>query len=490
MAKQPCRITSSKKVHRIHYQYLCIFLTIFFLYSCGRSYDFKNYEKQAREEKEAGWCKNYRLNCPEDLHNPSSIPILINATENDPQCDAQAWALTELSKIKPRSEKITSLIVQSLKESNCEYKLLAAMEMAPTIGNRINEVIPDLINYIENKTEKYFFEKSGEKYAYEKAKYSGAISEKAAILVGNIELSDEQIIASLKQKSTRKNYSHHTPGEIEAATKSYRKLSSLVIKSTEPAEVTTATIPYNPPPQPRIRTDQSEPVQFKKRIALIIGNANYKNAGILANPVNDAKAIEKALKSLNFVTLPCPDCDLNKMKRAIQNFSNLSKDYDVRLFFYAGHGVQVDGENYFLPTDVTLNREQDVELECLRMDYLIKLMEMRSSGINIIMMDACRTNPFERGWHRGPIGRGLAPPKVMPTGSIISFSTSPNKVALDGYYEPNSPYTAAVVQCIVENGINIETLFKKVRKAVLKKTNNEQRPWESTSLTEDFYFNR
>ena len=296
-------------------------------------------------------------------------------------------------------------------------------------------------------------------------------------LFGEIENTDENI---LKLLQTINN---------DEARDSYRKLSALRIRNIEnahvsenpkPAEIVLSPIPSVQPPVNVSRSAN------EKRVAFLIGNANY-HVGKLANPINDTKAMESVLKTLNFIDYRFDDCDLKKFNMTIQNFDEIVKGYNVRLFFYSGHGIQVAGSNYFVPIDAILRYERDVDSDCIKIDKLLSVMEGAGPGTNIIIMDACRTNPFGKGWHRGPVLRGLAPPKETPLGSIIAYSTAPNKVASDGFGS-NSPYTAAILKYIAEDNITIENLFKKIRKDVMKESRDEQIPWESTCLVGDFYF--
>jgi tetratricopeptide (TPR) repeat protein len=222
----------------------------------------------------------------------------------------------------------------------------------------------------------------------------------------------------------------------------------------------------------------------EKRLALVIGNGNYK-AGILANPENDAKSIEAALKEIDFEVLKYENLRQNEMAKAIDDFGNRLAKYDVGLFYYAGHGIQSKGFNYLIPVDAELKSESDVEYNCVRADRVLGKMEDAKNNINIVILDACRNNPFERSWTRSSAGSGLAN-MTAPAGSIIAFATAPGSTARDGS-EKNSPYTSALLTYIGEPGITAIQMFQKVTAHVLNKSNNMQMPWVSTSLTGDFY---
>jgi TolB-like protein/Flp pilus assembly protein TadD len=173
------------------------------------------------------------------------------------------------------------------------------------------------------------------------------------------------------------------------------------------------------------------------------------------------------------------------MARAIDDFGNRLKKYDVGLFFYAGHGVQSKGFNYLIPVDADLNSESDVEYNCVRADRVLGKMEDAKSKINLVILDACRNNPYERSWTRTSRSRGLAT-MTAPAGSVIAFATSPGSTADDGPGK-NGLYTSGLLNHMNEPGITAIQMFQKVTAFVLKKSNNQQLPWVSTSLTGDFY---
>lgn len=224
----------------------------------------------------------------------------------------------------------------------------------------------------------------------------------------------------------------------------------------------------------------------EQRLALLIGNSHYKYGGSLDNPVNDVRALKEALEGLGFTVMKYEDCSQRAMKRAMDNFGRQLKGKDVGLFFYAGHGVQVDGHNYLLPVDAKLDSENDAEYDCVRADRVLAKMETAGSRTNIVILDACRDNPFERSWRRGTKGEGLAFMNA-PSGSLIAYSTAPGKTALDGRGD-NSPYTSALLQYLGTPNITVIQMFQRVRSTVERKSGYKQTPWESTSLRGDFYF--
>ncbi|MFH2144191.1 MAG: caspase family protein [Bacteroidota bacterium] len=224
-----------------------------------------------------------------------------------------------------------------------------------------------------------------------------------------------------------------------------------------------------------------------KKLALVIGNSNYINGGTLRNPCNDADSLYNALKSLGFTVLKYLDADQKIMKSAMDEFGSKLVNFDIGLFFYAGHGMQVNGINYLIPVDAKIENENQVEYDCVRADRILANMEDAGSKTNIIILDACRDNPFQRSW-RSSGSQGLAFMDA-PSGSIIAYATSPGSYAFDGSGK-NGLYTSALLQHIKSPNTTIEEVFKKVRKTVREESNGKQVPWESTSLEGMFYFSK
>jgi hypothetical protein len=226
----------------------------------------------------------------------------------------------------------------------------------------------------------------------------------------------------------------------------------------------------------------------EKRLALVIGNANYTGGNTLTNPVNDAKAIAVALRDVGFTVMMYLNSDQKSMKKAINDFGEKLQDYTVGLFYYAGHGMQVNGSNYLIPIDAVLKVEQDVEYDCVNSGQLLGKMEAAGTVTNIVILDACRDNPFSRSWSRsaGSAGKGLAFMDA-PSGSIIAYATSPGKTASDGTGK-NGVYTEALLQFIKVPNLSLLEFFQNVRVEVEKKSNKTQTPWESTSLKGNFFF--
>ena len=222
--------------------------------------------------------------------------------------------------------------------------------------------------------------------------------------------------------------------------------------------------------------------QDEKRLALVIGNANYEK-GELKNPVNDARLIASTLDSLEFDVILKENLESQtSFKRAILEFGKKRSNYDGAFVYYAGHGVQISGENYLLPTKVEFSTEDEVEMFGVSVQDIMRYLRDQTDEVNILILDACRDNPFESNWNttRSLKGGGLAkiPP---PTGSLIAFSTDSGQTAPDGDGE-NSQYTLSLVKNMKLENISIDQVFRNVRSEVLELTNGAQRPVENTQL--------
>ena len=230
------------------------------------------------------------------------------------------------------------------------------------------------------------------------------------------------------------------------------------------------------------------PAMAEPRIALVVGNGKYgQEIGSLINPPNDANLMAERLSGLGFQVTKVVNGDQKAMKRAIVDFGEklIAAGPDaVGLFFYAGHGVSVDGDNYLIPVGAQMTREADAEIEAVNADWVLKQMQYAQNRINIVILDSCRNNPLPRSMRSA--GRGLARMDA-PTGSFIGYSTAPGEVAADGDGK-NSPYTAALAEELGKPGIAIEEAFRNVRVRVMSKTGDQQVPWDSSSLTGAFYF--
>lgn len=221
----------------------------------------------------------------------------------------------------------------------------------------------------------------------------------------------------------------------------------------------------------------------ERRIALVIGNGAYKSSH-LANPVNDANDMAAALKKLDFSVKLKINADQKSMENSIRAFGKELRSGGVGLFYFAGHGVQVHGRNYLIPIDTDIESEADVKYESVDAGRVLSQMYEAENGLNIIILDACRDNPYARSFRSSE--KGLAKMDA-PTGSILAYATAPGSVAADGTGR-NGLYTSMLLKHMMTPNLAIERIFKRVRIDVVKASNKVQTPWESSSLMGDFYF--
>lgn len=228
--------------------------------------------------------------------------------------------------------------------------------------------------------------------------------------------------------------------------------------------------------------------QEERRLALVIGNANYDSIAKLANPVNDAKLIARILDSLDFEVILATDLDKGEFMSKVVEFGKKRADYDVGFVYYAGHGVQINGENYLLPTNQNFDEEWKVEEYAINVNRIMKYLTIITDQVNILILDACRNNPWEGNFRSvgGSNNGGLA--KIpAPTGSLIAFSTDAGAVAADGDGE-NSIYCKSLVKNMLLKNTTLDQVFRNVRTDVLKKSNKKQRPIESSQLTGQAFY--
>jgi uncharacterized caspase-like protein len=221
--------------------------------------------------------------------------------------------------------------------------------------------------------------------------------------------------------------------------------------------------------------------------ALVIGNSTYPDGNDLKNPVNDATDLGAKLKGYGFDVTIASDCTAKDMDKQVKEFRKLLETSEVALFFFAGHGMQIEGTNYLLAVDTDMETEHDAKHSSLSLDKVVDALAKSKAATRIIILDACRNNPWERKWHRSPGVRGLAS-VYAPKGTIIGFATSPGEVAYDGTGR-NGTYTAALLEHIEAPDCSIETMFKRVRNTVAAASSGKQTSWEHTSLSGEFYFN-
>ncbi len=230
----------------------------------------------------------------------------------------------------------------------------------------------------------------------------------------------------------------------------------------------------------------------EKRVALVIGNSAYRHVTPLRNPGNDAGDVRNKLEALGFQLFGGTDLDRTGMMSSLTGFGRAAENADVALVFYAGHGLQVNGQNYLVPVDA--NVEFEAELDIALVPFSIVMQQLaRGSRINIALLDACRDNPFSQGLSRsmgtravGSLGRGLSRVRSA-SGTFIAYATEPDAVAQDGEGR-NSPFTAALLKNIDKPGLSLSDLMIEVRNDVLQATNGKQTPWDTSSLTGRFSF--
>ena len=228
-----------------------------------------------------------------------------------------------------------------------------------------------------------------------------------------------------------------------------------------------------------------QPASAEKRVALVLGNSNYKNAAVLPNPVNDAAAVAATLKGAGFDIV---DSRLNlsaaDMRRALRDFADQARDSDLAVVYYAGHGIEIDGTNYLIPTDATLQRDTDIYDEAFSLDRVLLTIEP-ARQLRLVIVDACRNNPFAETMKRTvstrTVSRGLARIEPTTTNTLVAFAAKAGLTALDGNSK-NSPYATALVKHIATPGLDVRRAFGFIRDDVLQATGNRQEPYLYGSL--------
>jgi formylglycine-generating enzyme required for sulfatase activity len=221
-----------------------------------------------------------------------------------------------------------------------------------------------------------------------------------------------------------------------------------------------------------------------KRVALVIGNGAYTNAPPLKNPPNDARDMAATLRALGFDVTNGMNVNQRDMKRLIREFGQKLKTGGSGLFYYAGHGVQSKGRNYLIPVDANITSEAEVEDSGVDVSLVLNFMDDAQNGLNIVILDACRNNPFSRSFRSA--SNGLAQVDA-PTGTLIAYATAPGRVASDGTGQ-NGLYTSELLKQMRVAGLSATEMFMRVRAEVMKQTANKQVPWEASSLVGAFYF--
>ena len=251
------------------------------------------------------------------------------------------------------------------------------------------------------------------------------------------------------------------------------------IANTAPA--VPAVVVAEPEPEPAA----PKVMQFPNRKALVIGNSNYANANPLKNPINDAKAVAEKLTKIGFeVTLEL-DLGGREMIGAVDSFRSKLNDADISLFYYAGHGIEIDKQNYLVPIDASMANTSIAKYEAVPLD-LVTSVTGEAKELSMVLIDACRDNPFAANLSKTRSGtRGLAIVEINDPGdTIISFAASSGNVAEDGS-GINSPYAEAFMEIIEEPGLEIGFMFRKIRDRVIQKTNGKQKPETVQQLSGD-----
>lgn len=253
--------------------------------------------------------------------------------------------------------------------------------------------------------------------------------------------------------------------------------------SVEVTQVPSPPLAPRPIPTP-VPTFPPTPSVTEKRVALVIGNSAYKDVP-LQNPTHDAEDISRMLRVVGFTVITKTNLNQRTMEETINEFFQQIQQGDVALFYYSGHGSQVNGENYLLPVGENIQSESDIRYKAVNVGYILGKMEESGTQTNIIILDACRNNPFKG---IRSLNNGLT---VMnaPGGTFLAYATAPNSVAFDDGTARNSIYTKYLLEALQVKGLPIEQAFKRVLKNVEQETNGRQIPWISSSLRENFIFN-
>jgi hypothetical protein len=229
-----------------------------------------------------------------------------------------------------------------------------------------------------------------------------------------------------------------------------------------------------------------------RRVALVIGNSDYQHAPELSNPRNDAEAMAQLMTDLGFEVVKGLDLDKRATEQKISEFVDKAAKADLSLFYYAGHGIQVAGENFIVPVDAKVERASAVDFELVNVDLVTNYMGGEHS-VGIAFLDACRDNPFSRSLSRAlgnrstQVGSGLAELRSKGGGLLVAYATAPGEVAADGVGMKNSPFATALLKNLGIRGLEIELVMKRVKADVIAITKNEQRPWTNSDLTAEVY---
>lgn len=326
---------------------------------------------------------------------------------------------------------------------------------------------------------------------------------KAPVLLASAEKStpDSKDQSAADKTTTQKNLSAANDGKNVKPASDGATQGSLAKNKVDPADnsrkgtkeesVQAATVPVVTNPSSSTLSAIAELYKDEKRYALVIGNSNYpKSIGVLRNPVNDATDFARELEASGFDVQLLTNATYGQMRAAMLRFKervdNGDKDKTVSLFYYAGHGLQREEENYLVPIDATVEYEDDIQRYCFPVQRMVLAnMERSKSRMNIVILDACRNNPFPS-LNRSLGDDGLGEMR-RARGSFIAYATAPGSVASDGTGR-NGLYTQELVKAVKQPGLTIEQVFKEVRKNVLRLSGNKQNTWDSSNIVGEFYF--
>jgi hypothetical protein len=267
------------------------------------------------------------------------------------------------------------------------------------------------------------------------------------------------------------------------------KLAALQANNATPPAAQTPASPPDVAPAP---SPARTPAVLGKRVALVIGNGAYQKAPKLNNPIKDATAMAGMLKALGFDVVEHQNLGFLELRRAIKEFSNTVRGADAAVVYFSGHGIEVDGTNYLIPVDAILETDIDVPDETYSLDRLLKVLEP-AKRLRLVMLDACRDNPFARSMKRSvsvrAVSLGLAPVELTGANTLIAFAAKAGSYALDGQEGANSPYATALLNNLATPGLDLRIALGRVRDDVLKATNSRQEPYLYGSLGgEEIYF--
>jgi TRAP-type C4-dicarboxylate transport system substrate-binding protein len=302
-------------------------------------------------------------------------------------------------------------------------------------------------------------------------------------------------------KEFKEELARHHAGPVYLA-EANKPLPTLPAAAAQAPDTTSATLPQPqaapqmPRPEPASRPEAAPPSgTTEQRVALVIGNSAYRSVAVLPNPRRDAKAVSDALRQVGFQSVELAlDLDLDAMLKALRKFREQADRADWALIYFAGHGIEIDRVNYLIPTDAKLLDDRDVKRETVSYEDLVSAIG-NAKALRLIILDACRNNPFKERMRRNVASRsatdrGLAPPPESEPGTLVVYSAKEGEVAADDVDGVNSPFTRAFIAQVKVPGREVRRLFDLVRDDVMDATNKRQQPYTygSVSGRRDFYF--